>query len=338
MCRTASLTAIPLLCIFGSSLLLSGCDAPQAVSKPMSAPPPEVGIQVLAPHAVTITTELSGRTSPYLIAEVRPQVSGIIQRRLFTEGGQIQAGQLLYRIDPASYQAAVESAKAALARDEASLTTAQLKVKRYQKLLQTKSVSREAYDDAVAVQAEARAVVAVSRAALKASEINLGYTEVRSPIAGRIGRSAVTAGALVTANQVNALATVQQLDPIYVDVNQSSAQLLRLKKALASGRLARADGLEASVELVLEDGSRYAHAGRMQFSEVTVSESTGTVTLRAVFPNPDGVLLPGMFVRAQVQEGIRQQAILAPQQAVSYDAKGRATALVLDPDGKVEQR
>ncbi len=269
---------------------------------------------------------------------MRPQVSGIVQKRLFTEGGQLEAGQLLYRIDPATYEAAHDSAEAALARDQASLHTAKLKANRYQKLLATKAVSQEQYDDAIAALAEARAIVAVSQAALHAAKINLDYTRVTSPISGRIGRSSVTAGALVTANQPTALATVQQLDPIYVDLTQSSAQLLRLMRALASGELERADGAKADVELILGDGSRFAHPGQLQFSEVTVAQSTGTVTLRAVFPNPDGELLPGMYVRALIQEGIKRQAILAPQQGVTQDPKGRATALVLGDGDTVEQR
>jgi membrane fusion protein (multidrug efflux system) len=213
----------------------------------------------ISPRDVTLTTELPGRTEPYLIAEVRPQVNGIIQKRLFTEGGQIEAGQLLYRIDPATYEAAHDSAEAAVARDQASLHTAQLKANRYQKLLATKAVSQEQYDDAIAALAEARAIVAVSQAALHAAKINLDYTRLTSPISGRIGRSSVTAGALVTANQPTVLATVQQIDPIYVDLTQSSAQLLRLMRALASGELERADGAKADVELTLGDGSRFAH-------------------------------------------------------------------------------
>lgn len=319
-------------------LVLVGCGASTSQNAPAVPPVPEVGVVEISPRDVTLTTELPGRTSPYLIAEVRPQVSGIVQKRLFTEGGQLEAGQLLYRIDPATYEAAHDSAEAALARDQASLHTAKLKANRYQKLLATKAVSQEQYDDAIAALAEARAIVAVSQAALHAAKINLDYTRVTSPISGRIGRSSVTAGALVTANQPTALATVQQLDPIYVDLTQSSAQLLRLMRALASGELERADGAKADVELILGDGSRFAHPGQLQFSEVTVAQSTGTVTLRAVFPNPDGELLPGMYVRALIQEGIKRQAILAPQQGVTQDPKGRATALVLGDGDTVEQR
>ncbi len=321
-----------------ASLALVGCGASTSQNGPAAAPVSEVGVVEISPRDVTLTTELPGRTEPYLIAEVRPQVNGIIQKRLFTEGGQIEAGQLLYRIDPATYEAAHDSAEAAVARDQASLHTAQLKANRYQKLLATKAVSQEQYDDAIAALAEARAIVAVSQAALHAAKINLDYTRLTSPISGRIGRSSVTAGALVTANQPTVLATVQQIDPIYVDLTQSSAQLLRLMRALASGELERADGAKADVELTLGDGSRFAHLGQLQFSEVTVAQSTGTVTLRAVFPNPDGELLPGMYVRALIQEGIKRQAILVPQQGVTQDPKGRATALVLGDGDTVEQR
>jgi membrane fusion protein (multidrug efflux system) len=319
-------------------LILGGCEGPKTQGGPAPQAIPEVGVVEIKPRDVTLSTELPGRTAPYLVAEVRPQVSGIIQERLFTEGGAIEAGQLLYQIDPAPHQAARDSAQAALARDQASLETAQLKATRYQKLLKTRAVSQEDYDDATAALAEAKAVVAVSQAALRAAEINLAYTRVTSPISGRIGRSSVTAGALVTANQADALAQVNQLDPIYVDLTQSSLQLLKLKRALASGEVQRAEGEEPSVELILEDGSRFAHKGRLQFSEVTVSQSTGTVTLRAVVPNPEGDLLPGMYVRALVQEGVKPQAILAPQRGVEHDAKGEATALVLGKDDTVEQR
>jgi membrane fusion protein (multidrug efflux system) len=319
-------------------LMLSACEAPKPEAAATPRPLPEVGVIEISSQAVTLTTELAGRTTPYRIAEVRPQVSGIIQQRLFEEGGQIETGQVLYQIDPAMFAAAYQSAEAAVARDKASLSIAQLKVDRYKKLLASRSVSQETYDDAVATMAEARAVVAVSKAALDSARINLDYAKLTAPIGGRIGRSAVTAGALVTANQDKALATIQQLDPIYVDVNQSSAELLRLRRALASGRLQRVENLDARVSLKLEDGSLYAHKGRLQFSEVTVSASTGTVALRAVFPNPDGELLPGMYVRAVIEEGIDQQAILTPQRGVSHNSKGEATAMVLNDADQVEQR
>jgi membrane fusion protein (multidrug efflux system) len=306
-------------------------------SRADTPPPPEVGIVTLESADVVLTTELPGRVVPSLIAEVRPRVNGIIEERLFTEGGQIERGQLLYRLDAALYQAAYNSAKAALARDEAALSTAKLKADRYKRLIGSKAISQEAHDDALAALAEARAVVEVSRAALKTAEINLEYTRITSPIAGRIGRSAVTPGALVTANQEDALATVQQLDPIYVDLSQSSAQLLRLRHALVSGEVERSEA-DVPVDLVLEDGRRYAHPGKLQFSELTVDESTGTVTLRAQFPNPEQELLPGMYVRAIVQEGTRKNAILVPQKALSRNPQGQATALLLNAENTVEQR
>jgi membrane fusion protein, multidrug efflux system len=301
------------------------------------APLPEVGIMVLERRDVILTTELPGRIVPSLIAEVRPRVSGIVEERLFTEGSHIKRGQLLYRLDAALYHAAHNSAKAALARDEAALSTAKLKADRYKRLIGSKAISQEAHDDAQAELAEARAVVEVSRAALKTAEINLEYTRITAPIAGRIGRSAVTPGALVTANQNQVLAIIQQLDPIYVDLSQSSAQLLRLRHALASGTLERS-ATDVTVTLILEDGRRYDHSGVLQFSEAMVNESTGTVTLRAQFPNPEQELLPGMYVRAIVQEGTRKNAILVPQRAVSRNPQGQATALILDAEDTVMQR
>jgi membrane fusion protein (multidrug efflux system) len=299
---------------------------------------PQVGIMELTPQAVSLTTTLAGRTSPYLIAEVRPQVGGIIQKRLFTEGADVKAGDILYQIDPATYQAAFDSAKAALARSEANAIPAKLRAERYTQLVTVNAVSRQDYAAAVALAKQAEALVEVDKAALATARINLGYTRVTSPISGRIGRSAVTPGALVTASQGTALSTVQQLDPIYVDVTQSSAELLRLKRDLAEGRLRSAGENQAVVKLLLEDGTPYSREGRLEFSDVTVDQSTGAITLRAVFPNPSAELLPGMFVRAVLEEGVSEQAILAPQQGVTRNFKGEATALVLAPDGTVEQR
>ena len=326
----------PLLILL-SALLLTGC-GDRTAAPTSAAPPPEVGVVEIEAKPVTLSTELAGRTAAYLIAEVRPQVRGIILERRFEEGSEIEAGQDLYRIDPATYQAAYDSAKATLARDEAVLTTARLKAKRYDELIKIKAVSQEAHDDAGAALKQAQATVAMDRAAVESARIDLGYTRIAAPIAGRIGRSSVTRGALVTADQTAALATIQQLDPIYVDVTQSSTDLLRLKRALASGHLQRVDQHEASVELILEDGTHYGRRGQLKFSEVSVDERTGTVTLRAVFPNPDHELLPGMYVRALLTEGVRQQAILAPQQAVTRDAQGNATALVLNEQDTVESR
>jgi len=330
----------PITACLAVTLIVVGCDRPPSqgpgAGGPMAAP--EVGYVTVSAGAETLTTELPGRTTPYRIAEIRPQVGGIIQERAFQEGAQIAAGQLLYRIDPAQYQAAYDNAEAVLARSRATLERAKLKAQRYANLAKSKSVSQEDYDDAEAALKEAMGDVAANDAALEKARINLAFTRVTSPIAGRVGRSAVTQGALVTANQELALATVQQLDPIYVDLTQSNAQLLRLRRALDDGHLQRAKNEQPKVTLVLEDGSRYALPGRLEFSEVTVDRSTGAVTLRASFPNPDSVLLPGMFVRALVEEGVRPDAVLVPQKGVQLNRQGQPTALVLAADGTVEQR
>ena len=318
-------------------IAIAGCQMSDPNAAAAAAPTPKVGVLELQTRDVTLDTEVAGRTVAYLIAEVRPQVGGIVRQRLFEEGSEVEAGQVLYEIDPATYQATVDSARAVLARDEAQAEINALKVRRYAGLQKKKAVSEEDYDEVRAELKQARATVAMDQAALAAAEIDLAYTRVAAPIAGRIGRSTVTPGALVTANQASALATVQQLDPIYVDLTQSSAELLRLRRFLNSGQL-KASATDAGVELILEDGSRYAHAGRLQFSEVSVDEQTGSVLLRAVFPNPDQQLLPGMYVRAVLHEGMREQAILAPQRAVSRDAGGQVSALVLNAQHKVEKR
>ncbi|MEN6631605.1 MAG: efflux RND transporter periplasmic adaptor subunit, partial [Candidatus Polarisedimenticolia bacterium] len=299
MRTSLSCTSLLAAAACGCALLLPGCARSQA--NPGPPPTPEVGVVALEERPLVLTTVLSGRTAPYVVAEIRPQVGGIVRQRPFQEGSDVAAGQLLYEIEPATYKAAVDSAAAALARDEATLATAQLKATRYAELVRTKAVSEQENDDAQMAVRQGIAVVAADKAALDAAKVNMGYTRVTSPIAGRIGRSAVTQGALVTAGQPNALATVQRLDPIYVDVTQSSAELLRLKRDLANGKLRRPDAGEAEVRLTLEDGTEYPLAGRLALSEATVEQSTGTVTLRAVFPNPDRVLLPGMFVRATVK-------------------------------------
>ena len=323
----------------GIALLLAGCNqTPAGNATPAAPPPPEVGTVTIVARPTTLTTELPGRTVPYRIAEVRPRVSGLIQERLFTEGGEISAGQVLYQIDPAVYQAAYDSAEAALARSQATLDRARLKADRYALLAKSKAVSQEDNDDTQAALKEAVASVAVDQAALERARIDLAYSRVESPIAGRIGRSTVTQGALVTANQAEALATVQQIDPIYVDLTQSSTQLLKLRRALADGRLEKPDGEQAKVTLILEDGRIHPHAGRLESSEVTVDQGTGTVTLRATIPNPEQELLPGMFVRARVEEGIRSDAILVPQQGVQRDRRGNPIALVVNDEGKVEER
>ncbi len=321
--------------VAGGILLSGGC------GKTKKAPPhavPKVAAVTVRLESVVLTTELPGRTAPYVVAEIRPQVGGLIQKRLFREGANVRAGQVLYRIDPAPYRAAYDNAKAALARAEANLPAVRVRADRYKELLAVRAVSRQDFDDAAAALKQAEADVEVWKASLRTARINLGYTQVTSPISGRIGRSSVTDGALVTANQPAALATVQQLDPIYVDIPQSTAELLRLRNRLQEGRL-RPDGADQKkVGLVLEDGTPYPSEGTLQFRDVTVDPTTGSVMLRAVFPNPRGVLLAGMFVRAVVKEGVNRRAVLIPQQAVSRDPKGNPTALIVDADGKVRQR
>lgn len=298
---------------------------------------PEVGIVTLKSAPLQITTELPGRTSAYRVAEVRPQVSGIILKRNFTEGSDIQAGVSLYQIDPATYQASYESAKGDLAKAQAAANIAQLTVKRYQKLLGTKYISQQDYDTAVADAQQSNAAVVAAKAAVETARINLAYTKVTSPISGRIGKSAVTEGALVQNGQATALATVQQLDPIYVDVTQSSNDFLRLKQELANGTLKQENG-KAKVELVTNDGLKYPQGGTLEFSDVTVDQTTGSITLRAIFPNPDHTLLPGMFVRARLQEGTNPDALLVPQQGVTRTPRGDASVMVVGEGDKVEVR
>ena len=307
--------------------------------KPAPPPqgPPQVGYVTLKAEPVTRTTELPGRTAPTLSSDVRPQVNGLIKARLFVEGSDVSAGQVLYQIDPAPYQAALDQAKGTLANGEANLTTTRLQAQRFADLVKINAVSRQDNDNAQATYRQALATVQSDQAAVEAAAINLGYTKVRAPISGRIGRSTVTPGALVTAEQTTALATIQSLNPIYVDVTQSADALLKLRQALSGGQLDRAP-TSAQVKLLLSDGTPYAQQGELKFSEVTVDQSTGSVTLRAVFPNPHDVLLPGMFVRAQLNEGVYQNGILAPQQGVSHDPKGAATAFVVGPDGKAQPR
>jgi len=331
--RTALFASVGILAF---SILVTGCSKPKAA--PPQAPPAEVGVVVVKPQRVALTTELSGRTSPNLIAEVRPQVNGIIKKRVFTEGGDVKAGQVLYQIDPASYQAAFASAKAAEARAEASLNAVRLKAQRYQELVGIKAVSQQDNDDAQASLKQAEADVASAKAAVETARINLAYTKVTAPISGRIGRSTVTDGALVTANQTGALATIQQLGSMYVDVTQSSAELLKLKQNLASGLMKNNGTAQARVKLLLEDGSAYPQPGTLKFSEVTVDQSTGSITLRAIFPNPKQTLLPGMFVRAILEEGVSENAILIPQRGVTRTPKGDAMVMVVGAGEKVEPR
>ena len=318
-----------------AALSLAGCSKPESAAPPPSAPP-EVGIIVVKPEKVSLTTELSGRTVPQQIAEVRPQVSGIILKRLFTEGSDVKAGQILYQIDPSTFETAFASAKASQARVEASLVSLRLTEERYRDLVKAKVVSQQDYDTASATLRQSEAELAVVKAAVEAARINLAYTAVKAPISGRIGRSAVTNGALVTASQATALATIQQLDPMYVDVTQSNAEMLRLKQSLANGTVKKS--ASAPVKLLLEDGSSYPLTGTLKFSEVTVDQSTGSVTLRAVFPNPGQGLLPGMFVRAVLVEAVNEAAILIPQRGVTRTPSGDALVMTVGAEEKVEPR
>ena len=323
-----SVVIIFLLCGF----LPTGCDRGQQ-SQPLS-PVPEVATVTVQPQRVVLTTELPGRTSAFRIAEIRPQVNGLIQKRLFTEGSDVKAGQVLYRIDPAPFQAALDNAKAALGRAEASLTAIRLRAERYREALADKAVSQQDYDDADAALKQSEADIQYWKATMKTANINLRYTRVTAPISGRIGKSSVTDGALVTAYQPVALASIQQLDPIYVDVPQSTTELLRLRRRMTEGLLSRNGPDQNKVKLILEDDTAYPLEGTLQFSDVTVDPTTGSVILRVVFPNPEGVLLPGMFVRAMIREGVDDQAILIPQQGVSRDPKGSPFALVVDAQSK----
>ncbi len=319
------------------ALGLGGCGSGQG-QQPGPPPIPEVATVTIQPRPVELTTELPGRTSAYLVAEIRPQVNGLIKKRLFQEGSDVKAGQLLYQIDPAPFQVAHDSAKASLGKAQANLPSIRLKAERYRELLADKAVSRQDYDDAAASLEQAKAEIEYWKTQVEAARINLGYTRVTAPISGRIGKSSVTDGALVTAYQPAALATIQQLDPIYVDVTQSSAELLRLKRQLEAGRLSADDQNSRKVRILLEDGSAYPLEGTLQFRDITVDQATGSFTLRIVVPNPRHLLLPGMFVRAVVQEGIAEQAILAPQQGVGRTPKGEPVALVVDESGTVQQR
>ena len=335
MNKNRGLKPLAFVLMLSGSLALTGCDDKPAQQGAQQMP--EVGIVTLKSAPLQITTELPGRTSAYRVAEVRPQVSGIILKRNFTEGSDIQAGVSLYQIDPATYQATYESAKGDLAKAQAAANMDQLTVKRYQKLLGTKYISQQDYDTAVATAQQSNAAVVAAKAAVETARINLAYTKVTSPISGRIGKSAVTEGALVQNGQTTALATVQQLDPIYVDVTQSSNDFLRLKQELANGKLQQENG-KAKVELVTNDGLKYPQNGTLEFSDVTVDQTTGSITLRAIFPNPDHTLLPGMFVRARLEEGVNPDAILVPQQGVTRTPRGDASAMVVGEDDKVEVR
>ncbi len=300
--------------------------------------PPEVGVVTITPQPVVLTTVLPGRTSPYTVSDVRPQVNGILQARLFKEGGDVRAGQTLYQIDPAPYLAAYNQARAQLASAEANLATAKVKSERYGELVAINGVAKQDYDDAKAAYLQAVAAVQQNQALTQTARINLGYTRVTAPITGRIGRSAFTKGALVTADQAQALTTIQTLDPIYVDITQSAAELLALRRSFADGALTGGGPTSTEVSLKLEDGADYRLKGRLEFADVTVDQTTGAVTLRAIFPNPKGVLLPGLYVRAVVTEGAKPAAILAPQQGVTRDQTGAAVATVVNAQSKTELR
>jgi len=308
--------------ILALAAVLAACGAKKAAPPP--PPPVAVKVVTLKTQSVSLTTDLPGRTVPYRVAEIRPQVSGVILKRMFVEGADVKEGQQLYQIDPALYQAAYDSAAA-------TAESSRLQAQRYKPLAEANAVSKQDYDNAVAAAAQ-------NKASAETAHINLVYTRLLSPISGRTGRSSVTEGALVTANQTTSLATVQQLDPIYVDVTQPMAVLLRLKREMAAGQLVQAGANQAEVHLLLEDSSHYAPTGKLQFAEVQVDQTTGSVTLRALFPNPDKLLLPGMFVREQIEEGTRTDAILVPQVAVTHNQKGEPTTLVVNADNKVELR
>ncbi|EAP8472725.1 multidrug efflux RND transporter periplasmic adaptor subunit AcrA [Salmonella enterica] len=335
MNKNRGLTPLAVVLMLSGSLALTGCDDKQDQQGGQQMP--EVGVVTLKTEPLQITTELPGRTVAYRIAEVRPQVSGIILKRNFVEGSDIEAGVSLYQIDPATYQATYDSAKGDLAKAQAAANIAELTVKRYQKLLGTQYISKQEYDQALADAQQATAAVVAAKAAVETARINLAFTKVTSPISGRIGKSSVTEGALVQNGQASALATVQQLDPIYVDVTQSSNDFLRLKQELANGSLKQENG-KAKVDLVTSDGIKFPQSGTLEFSDVTVDQSTGSITLRAIFPNPDHTLLPGMFVRARLQEGTKPTALLVPQQGVTRTPRGDATVLVVGADNKVETR
>ena len=324
------LFSAPCICLF------AGCNRAQQ-GQPIP-PPPEVVTVTVTAQPVVLNTELPGRTSAYLVAEVRPQVSGIIEKRLFIEGSHVKAGEVLYRIDAAPFQAAYDSALASLARAEATLPAIRSRAQRYRESLASKAVSQQDYDDVEAALRQAEAEVKYWKAAVQTARINLGYTRVKAPIAGRIGKSNVTEGALVTAGQPTPLVTIQQFDPIYVDVPQSTAELLRLKRRVEGGKLSQNGMGQKKVQLLLEDGSAYPIDGTLQFRDVTVDRMTGTVILRAVFPNPEDILLPGMFVRAVIREGENPKAILIPQPAVARDPKGNPYVMLVDADGKVQER
>ena len=316
--------------------VLGGCvDAKQA---PQAPQPPEVSVATVRKASVPVVTELPGRTSAYLVAQVRARVDGIVLKREFKEGGEVKAGQRLYQIDPAPYRATLDSALGALQKAQANLAAMSAQAERYKILIGGNGVSKQEYDNAIAAQGQAAADVASATAAVQTARINLGYTDVVSPITGRTGPSLVTQGAYVQASAATLLTTVQQIDPIYADLTQTSVAGLQLRRDVASGQLKVNGPDQAKVTLTLEDGSRYAATGTLQFTDITVDPGTGSVTVRAVFPNPGHVLLPGMFVRASIEQGVNDNALLVPQVGVTHNPQGQATALVVGPDNKVALR
>ncbi len=324
------------LYLLAALVVLGGCvDAKEA---PQAPQPPEVSVVTVRKSAVPVVTELPGRTSAYLVAQVRARVDGIVLKREFKEGGDVKAGQRLYQIDPAPYRATLDSALGALQKAQANLAAMSAQAERYKILIGGNGVSKQEYDNAIAAQGQAAADVASSTAAVQTARINLGYTDVVSPITGRTGPSLVTQGAYVQASAATLLTTVQQIDPIYADLTQTSVAGLQLRRDVASGQLKVNGPDQAKVTLTLEDGSRYAATGTLQFTDITVDPGTGSVTVRAVFPNPGHVLLPGMFVRASIEQGVNDNALLVPQVGVTHNPQGQATALVVGPDNKVALR
>ncbi|WP_233803165.1 efflux RND transporter periplasmic adaptor subunit [Paraburkholderia sp. HP33-1] len=318
-----------------AAILLAACGPKQSAPPPQA---PEVGIVTLQPTTVPVVTELPGRTSAFLVAQVRARVDGIVLHREFTEGSEVKAGQRLYKIDPAPYIASLNNAKATLAKAQANLASTTAQASRYKVLVAANAVSKQDYDNAVAAEGQAAADVAAGKAAVDTAQINLGYTDVTSPVTGQIGVSQVTPGAFVQQSAATLMATVQQLDPVYVDLTQSSLDGLKLRRDIQEGRLKTTGPGAAQVSLVLEDGRIYAEKGKLQFTDVTVDQSTGSVTVRAIFKNPNHVLLPGMFVRAKIDQGVNQNALIVPQVGVTHDQKGQPTALVVGSDNKVELR
>ncbi|MBQ5148837.1 efflux RND transporter periplasmic adaptor subunit [Citrobacter freundii] len=323
-----------LIPLFFSSVIITACDNKPAVKTTME---PEVGVVTLAPSSVNIKSELPGRALAFEIAEIRPQVGGIIIKRNFVEGDKVSKGESLYQIDPAPLQARLDSAKGALAKAQATANNVRLTLNRQSALIKSNYVSRQDYDTTRSQLDEAQANVAVAKADLEQATINLRYANVTSPIDGISGKSSVTVGALVTANQENSLVTVQRLDPIYVDLTQSVQDFLRLKEEKANGKIAQQQG-KIPVELMLENGKPYRHTGTLEFSDPAVDETTGSVTLRAVFPNPEGEILPGMYVTALLDEGSQQNVLMVPQQGITHNEQGKATALILDQENVVQLR